>query len=141
MVPPLLIRVLSHLVRLPGPNPSSIVPPAPCPRWTAFVLFYLGLFAPWFVCVSSQQLFTPLLSNDGAGEGSKMHKIALCTSIYLLFFFLLSTIFYFHFFSQTTQHNIQNKTKQNSRHILNISRFNQKGGREGRTTRTQKLLL
>ncbi len=31
MVPPLLIRVLSHLVRLPGPNPSSIVPPAPCP--------------------------------------------------------------------------------------------------------------
>ncbi len=56
------------------------------------------------------------------------------------FFFLLSTIFYF-IFSHTTQHNIQNKTKQNSRHILNISRFNQKGGREGRTTRTQKSLL
>ncbi len=55
-----------------------------------------------------------------------------------LFFFLLSTIFFFFFH---TQHNIQNKTKQNSRHILNISRFNQKGGREGRTTRTQKLLL
>ncbi len=47
----------------------------------------------------------------------------------------------FIFFSHTTQHNIQNKTKQNSRHILNISRFNQKGGGEGRTTRTQKLLL
>ncbi len=37
---------------------------------------------------------------------------------------------FFIFFSHTTQHNIQNKTKQNSRHILNISRFNQKGGRE-----------
>ncbi len=48
--------------------------------------------------------------------------------------------FYF-IFSHTTQHNIQNKTKQNSRHILNTSRFNQKGGREGRTTRTQKSLL
>ncbi len=57
-----------------------------------------------------------------------------------LFLFFLSTIFYL-FFSHTTQHNIQNKTKQNSRHILNISRFNQKGGREGRTTRTQKSLL
>ncbi len=55
--------------------------------------------------------------------------------------FLLSTIFFIFIFSQTTQHNIQNKTKQNSRHILNISKFNQKGGREGRTTRTQKLLL
>ncbi len=49
--------------------------------------------------------------------------------------------FLFFIFSHTTQQNIQNKTKQNSRHILNISRFNQKGGREGRTTRTQKSLL
>ncbi len=56
-----------------------------------------------------------------------------------LFFFVINNLFLF--FSYTTQHNIQNKTKQNSRHILNISRFNQKGGREGRTTRTQKLLL
>ncbi len=55
-------------------------------------------------------------------------------------FVLLSTIFYF-IFSHTTQHNIQNTTKQNNRHILNISRSNQKGGGEGRTTRTQKLLL
>ncbi len=30
---------------------------------------------------------------------------------------------------------------QNNRHILNISRSNQKGGGEGRTTRTQKSLL
>ncbi len=35
-----LLRVLSHLVRLPGPNPSSFAPPSPCPRWTAFI-FYL----------------------------------------------------------------------------------------------------
>ncbi len=52
--------------------------------------------------------------------------------------FLLSTIF---FFSHITQHSIQNITKQNNRHILNISRSNQKGGGEGRTTRTQKSLL
>ncbi len=57
-----------------------------------------------------------------------------------IFFFVINNFFIF-IFSQTTQHNIQNKTKQNSRHILNISKFNQKGGREGRTTRTQKLLL
>ncbi len=56
------------------------------------------------------------------------------------FFFVVINNFYF-IFSHTTQHNIQNKTKQNSRHILNISRFNQKGGGEGRTTRTQKSLL
>ncbi len=30
-----------------------------------------------------------------------------------------------------------NITKQNNRHILNISKSSQKGGREGRTTRTQ----
>ncbi len=57
------------------------------------------------------------------------------------FFFCYQQFFFIFIFSQTTQHNIQNKTKQNSRHILNISKFNQKGGREGRTTRTQKLLL
>ncbi len=49
--------------------------------------------------------------------------------------------FFYFIFSHTTQHNIQNTTKQNSRHILNISRSNQKGGGEGRTTRTPKLLL
>ncbi len=55
--------------------------------------------------------------------------------------FLLSTIFFFFFFSHITQHSIQNITKQNNRHILNISRSNQKGGREGRTIKTQKSLL
>ncbi len=57
-----------------------------------------------------------------------------------VFFLLLSTVFYF-LFSHITQHNIQNITKQNNRHILNISRSNQKGGREGRTIKTQKSLL
>ncbi len=60
-------------------------------------------------------------------------------SLLLLSFFCYQQFLFY--FSHTTQHNIQNKTKQNSRHILNISRFNQKGGREGRTTRTQKSLL
>ncbi len=54
-----------------------------------------------------------------------------------LFIFLLSTFF----FSHITQHSIQNITKQNNRHILNISKSSQKGGREGRTTKTQKSLL
>ncbi len=50
---------------------------------------------------------------------------------------------YQHFliFSHITQHSIQNITKQNNRHILNISRSNQKGGREGRTIKTEKSLL
>ncbi len=52
--------------------------------WTAFILFYLGPNRGSFAS-SSQQLFTPLLSNDGAEGGGKMHKIALCTFIYLHF--------------------------------------------------------
>ncbi len=50
---------------------------------------------------------------------------------------------YQHFFtfSHITQHRIQNITKQNNRHILNISKSSQKGGREGRTIKTQKSLL
>ncbi len=55
-------------------------------------------------------------------------------------FFVINNFFIL-FFSHITQHIIQNITKQNNRHILNISRSNQKGGREGRTTRTQKSLL
>ncbi len=54
------------------------------------------------------------------------------------FFFFFINIF---FFSHITQHSIQNITKQNNRHILNISKFSQKGGREGRTIKTQKSLL
>ncbi len=45
------------------------------------------------------------------------------------------------FFSHITQHSIQNITKQNNRHILNISKSSQKGGREGRTIKTPKSLL
>ncbi len=64
-------------------------------------------------------------------------KNSAYTSIFDKLFFL-STIFYFIFF---TQHNIASKIKQNNRCILNISRSNQKGGREGRTIKTQKSLL
>ncbi len=61
---------------------------------------------------------------------------------FLLFFCYQQFYFLLFIFSHTTQHNIQNTTKQkNNRHILNISRSNQKGGGEGRTTRTQKSLL
>ncbi len=44
-----------------------------------------------------------------------------------LFFFVKNNFFFLLFFSHTT--------KQKNRHILNISRSNQKGGREGRTIR------
>ncbi len=56
---------------------------SPLPRWTAFI-FNLGPNRGSFAS-SSQQLFTPLLSNDGAGECGKMQKIALCTFIHLRF--------------------------------------------------------
>ncbi len=52
------------------------------PPPTAFILFYLGPNRGSFAS-SCQQLFTPLLNNDGVGEGGKMHKIALCAFIYL----------------------------------------------------------
>ncbi len=46
------------------------------------------------------------------------------------FFFCYQQFFFF--FSHTTQHNIQNTTKQNNRHILHISKSNQREGeREG----------
>ncbi len=50
---------------------------------------------------------------------------ALFVDWQISFFFCYQQFFYF---SHTTQHNIQNTTKQNNRHILNISRSNQKGG-------------
>ncbi len=53
--------VLSHLVRLPGPNQNSFAPPSPC--WTVFILVYLGPNRGSFV-TSSQQPLTPLLSNE-----------------------------------------------------------------------------
>ncbi len=52
--------------------------------WITFILVYLGPNRSLFTS-SSQQLFTPLLSNDSAGEGDKMHNISLCTFIYLRF--------------------------------------------------------
>ncbi len=53
------------------------------PRWTVYILVYQGPSHSSFAS-SSQQLLTPLLSNDGAGDGGKVHNIALCTFIYLL---------------------------------------------------------
>ncbi len=67
------------LVRLPGLKPSSIAPPSPC---TVFILFYLGLNRSSFAS-SSQQLFTQLPSNDGAGEGGKMHSRSLHFYIFM----------------------------------------------------------
>ncbi len=60
------------------------------------------------------------------------------------YFSAVNAICYQHFFIiffSHTQHSIQNITKQNNRHILNISKSNQKGGREGKTLKTQKSLL
>ncbi len=58
-----------------------LLPPPPAPM---FILVYLGLNCSSFAS-SSQQLFTPLLSNDGAGEGVKMHNIALHFYIFNFF--------------------------------------------------------
>ncbi len=65
------------------------------------------------------------------------------TYVRILFVDFSSTFFFVIniFFPHITQHSIQNITKQNNRHILNISKSSQKGGREGRTIKTQKLLL
>ncbi len=72
------------------------------------------------------------------------HVVGKCRSTQkpndkLYLFFCYQHLFYF--FSHITQHSIQNITKQNNRHILNISKSSQKGGREGGTTKTQKSLL
>ncbi len=58
-----------------------LLPPPPAPM---FILVYLGLNCSSFAS-SSQQLFTPLLRNDGAGEGVKMHNIALHFYIFKFF--------------------------------------------------------
>ncbi len=58
---------------------------------------------------------------------------------FLFPFFFVINIFYFSY--TTSEHNIQNITKQNNRHILNISKSSQKGGREGRTRKTQNKSL
>ncbi len=73
------LRVISYLVWLPGPNPSLIAPSSPAPA---------GLHSYYFIWVRTAdrlRLFTPLLSNDGVGEGGKMHTIALCIFIYVSF--------------------------------------------------------
>ncbi len=57
--------------------------------------------------------------------------------ILFLMIYIQEPFFFSFFFLHITQHSIQNITKLNNRHILNISRSNQKGAREGRTTRTK----
>ncbi len=100
--------------------------------WVSTISMIFVRFLP--IAFSGQQQF--IITSKSAI--TLMYVLIMC--FYVLFFFCYQQ-FLFLFFSHTTQQNIQNKTKQNSRHILNISRFNQKGGREGRTTRTQKSLL
>ncbi len=68
----------------------------------------------------------------------------------ILFFFVINFFFFFTHniltwhdmtWHDMTWHNIQNITKQNNRHILNSSKSSQKGGREGRTIKTQNKSL
>ncbi len=84
-----LLRVLSHLVRLPGPNPSSFAATSP----SGLRSFYLGPNRGSFAS-SGQQLFTPLLSNDGAEGGGKMH----CFSLNFYIFMFLNHWFCFQSF-------------------------------------------
>ncbi len=92
-------------------------------------------------------------TQDGFGE-HRYKKYPMCTIKYTAVFLMLwayisaggpGHLFFviniFFFFSHITQHSIQNITKQNNRHKLNISKSSQKGGREGRTIKTQKSLL
>ncbi len=58
-------------------------------------------------------------------------------SVYCLSFFLLSTIFYFFIFSHTTQHNIQNKTKQQT-HTQHL-KVQSKGRGRGKDNKNTKV--
>ncbi len=60
-------------------------------------------------------------------------------SLNIIYLFFFNQLF---FFSHITQHSIQNITKQNNRHILNISKSSQKGGRErGKDNKNTKVTL
>ncbi len=65
----------------------------------------------------------------------------MCVTVFFFFFFVINN-FLFSFFHK--QHNIISKIKQNKTadtYSTSQSSIKRKGGREGRTTRTQKLLL
>ncbi len=97
----------------PSPNQIVLVWRSPAPHGFFLCIHYLPIyFVTW----------------------RKIHSIC----VIIIHYFLLSIYF---IFSHIKQHSIQNITKQNNRHILNISKSSQKGGREGRTIKTQKSLL
>ncbi len=84
------LRVLSHLVRLSGPNQSSFVPPSPCPRWTAFIYFIWVRTAVRLLHQASSCL-PPLLSTTAQEEGAKC--IRLLSALYIFTFLNRSFLF------------------------------------------------
>ncbi len=115
------------------------------------------MFLNYLLCYFGPQVFyTVMIGSFSLGQGApNLESIAKARgaayevyktidmvqtfSLSSFFFFFVINIFFV--FSHITQHSIQNITKQNNRHILNISKSSQKGGREGRTIKTQKSLL
>ncbi len=88
------------------------------------------------VCMSNLPDVTAVISSKQKKLSSLLVIKVMCDILVnRIFFFFVINIFFI--FSHNTWHPEYNKT----RHILNISRSNQKGGREGRTIKTQKSLL
>ncbi len=106
-----------------------------------FVYKSLHDLAPIYLSELLHQWVSATFFDGSIGFSSRVVEFACLYLIHIFLFFFVINSFLFLFFSHITQHNIQNITKQNNRHILNISRSNQKGGREGRTIKTQKSLL
>ncbi len=106
-----------------------------------FIYKSLHDLAPIFLSELLHQWVSATFFDGSIGFSSRVVEFACLYLIHIFLFFFVINSFLFLFFSHITQHNIQNITKQNNRHILNISRSNQKGGREGRTIKTQKSLL
>ncbi len=106
-----------------------------------FVYKSLHDLAPIYLSELLHQWVSATFFDGSIGFSSRVVEFACLYLIHIFLFIFVFFVLLFLFFSHITQHNIQNITKQNNRHILNISRSNQKGGREGRTIKTQKSLL